>query len=92
MATPTLPIILPAGFIAVYGQGTSGIMPSGAVTPANVLFGSVYNIWAGGQTYVYGGDVVYWQDDKNIVRLATAGGTFTLLPARLVTKDNTEIT
>ena len=82
-----LPIILSPGMIAVYGPGTSGIMPSGQVTPQNVLFGSVYHIWAGGETYVYGNDTVYWQENENIVRLATAGGTFTILPARLVTED-----
>lgn len=83
----TLPITLPAGMIAVYGTGDTGMMPSGATIPTDYRFGSVYNIWAGGQTYVYGGDTVYWKESDTNVRLATAGGTFTLVPARLVTID-----
>lgn len=87
MAVPPLPITLSAGQIAVYGPGDSGIMPSGAVCPANFLFGTVYNIWAGGEVFVYGNDTVFWKADNTQVRLATAGGIFTILPARLATKD-----
>ena len=85
---PTLPIILPAGMIAVYGTGTKGVTPAGATLPDNFVFGSIYNVWAGGETYVYGGDTVYWKDDNTVVRLATAGGTYTILPAKLATVDN----
>ena len=83
----TLPITLSAGTIAVYGNGDKGILPSGAVIGDDFSFGSVYNIWAGGATYVYGGDVVFWKDGSELVRLATSGGNYTVLPARLVTKD-----
>lgn len=85
----TLPIVLSAGEIAVYGPGdTSGTMPSGSVIPSSFVFGTVYNIWAGGETYVYGGDVVMWKKGSEVVQLATVGGTYTILPARLVTQDS----
>lgn len=85
---PTLPIILPAGMIAVYGIGQKGATPAGATLPNNFVFASVYNVWAGGETYVYRGDVVSWEDNATYVRLATAGGTYTILPAKLATVDN----
>lgn len=83
-----LPIVLKAGTIAVYGPGSIGTMPSGAVLEPRYRFGTVYNIWAGGETYVYGGNVVYWEEGKQQARLATTGGNYTILPARLVTVDN----
>lgn len=84
---PTLPIILRAGMIAVYGIGDSGAMPSGAIVQSNFRFGTIYNIWDGGATYIYGGDVVMWKDGNEYTRLATTEGTYTILPARLATKD-----
>ena len=75
--------------IAVYGPGdNAGITPAGAVVPDSFLFGTVYNIWAGGETYIYGGDLVMWKKGDEVVRLATTGGDYTVLPARLVTVDN----
>jgi hypothetical protein len=87
-----LPIILPAGTIAVYGDGTisdaSNRMPSGALLSPDYRFGTIYHIWDGGATYVYGGDVVYWKDGAQQARIVTSDNlTFTLLPARLVTTD-----
>lgn len=84
---PTLPIILPTGYIAVYGIGNIGAMPSGAVIQENYRFGTIYNIWDGGAAYIYGQDVVFWKNGDEQTRLATAGGTYTILPARLVTID-----
>lgn len=89
---PTLPITLKAGTIAVYGIGDNADdgnarPPSGQLVPSNFLFGTVYNIWAGGETYVYGGNCVIWEQGTELVKLATAGGRYTILPARLVTKD-----
>lgn len=88
-----IPIILPAGMIAVYGDGTisdaTNRMPSGALLPPNYRFGTVYNIWDGGATYVYGGDVVYWKDGVEQARIVTNDNlTYTLLAARLVTTDS----
>ncbi len=84
-----LDIILPNGMIAVYGVGTTGTLPSGIVLPDNFRYGTVYHIWSGGETYVYGGDVVFWKEGSQECRLATATlDQFTIVPARLVTKDN----
>lgn len=90
-------IILPTGMIAVYGPGyqTAGGMgmPSGVILGDNFRFGTVYNIWDGGATYVYGGNVVWW-DETTVepARIVTQTlETYTLLPARLVTKDSTVI-
>lgn len=86
---PTLPVILVSGTLAVYGSGDiSGTMPSGAVVPPSFVFGTVYNIWAGGETYIYGGNTVMWKKGSEVVQLATVGGTYTILPARLVTQDS----
>lgn len=82
-----LPIILPSGTIAVYGVGQSGAMPSGVIVETTWRFGTIYNIWDGGATFVYGGDVVMWKDGNEYTRLATTEGTWTIIPARLVTKD-----
>ncbi len=89
---PTLPITLKAGTIAVYGAGreTSTELP----TPAGVnwgedyLMGTVYNIWSGGATYIYPNQVVTWKKGTEVCRIATQENiTYTVLPARLVTKD-----
>ena len=84
----TLPIILPSGYVAVYGIGGSGAMPSGAIVQSEFRFGTIYNIWDGGATYIYGGDVVMWKDGSELTRIATTTAVYTVLPARLVTKDN----
>jgi len=90
----SLDIILPAGIVAVYGSGQQAStpqtsLPSGIVIEPNYLVGTVYNIWDGGATYVYGGDVVYWKEGSEQARVVTAENlTYTLLPARLVTIDN----
>lgn len=86
----TLPV-LPAGFVAIYGIGTTGTMPSGIVIEPPLRYGTVYNIWDGGATYIYGGDVVFFKEDENYTRLATDGGRYTLIQARLVTKDSPAI-
>ena len=85
---PTLPISLPAGIVAIYGIGVTGRTPSGMLIEENFRYGTVYNFWDGGASYVYGNDVVVWEDSNSTVRLATAGGTYTIVPARLVTKDS----
>lgn len=91
---PALPTALSFGQIAVYGTGVQGATPqtatpNGIVLEPNYRYGTVYHVWAGGEPYVYGGDVVYWKDGDQIGRLVTQQNiTFTILPARLVTRDN----
>ena len=84
-----LPLILPMGFIAVYGTGTT-ISASGVsnTTPDGILrWGNIYNVWAGGETYIYGGDNVMFKETDVTVRLASGSAVYTILPARLVTKE-----
>lgn len=93
----SLPMILPVGMIAVYGDGRQAstpqtALPSGLVIPATWLAGTVYNIWDGGATYIYGGNVVSWEKGKEFTRVVTeANVTMTIIPARLVTIDNPAI-
>lgn len=90
----SIPTVLAAGTLAVYGIGAKATtpqtaMPSGLILEENYRYGTVYQIWDGGQPYVYGGDVVYWKDGNQISRLVTQENTtYTILPAQLVTKDN----
>ena len=82
-----LPIFLPNGYIAVYGAGST-VSPSGIsnITPQGVMrWGSVYQVWAGGETYVYGGDSVMFKETDVFCRLAYNTIPYTILPARLVT-------
>lgn len=87
MPFTTIPIVLPAGMISVYGWGyehsISGIVPDNI----NFKFGTVYQIWDGGATYVYGGDEVMWEEGTEQCKLAYGGKPFTILPARLATKQ-----
>lgn len=84
---PTVPFPLAAGYVLIYGTGIneslSGIIP----TDDNFKFGTIYQIWDGGSTYVQQGENVMFN-----VRLVTEtfyfnGAPYTMIPARLVTKD-----
>jgi hypothetical protein len=81
------PIILPSGVIAVYGVGLATASTSGFVPTEGYLFGVVDKVWDGGETFVYGGDSVLFSDKDVIERLTFTSGTYTLIPARLVTKE-----
>lgn len=89
----SFPIVLPAGMIAVYGMGVEQATPSGIHLDSGWRVGTVYNIWDGGATYIYGGDVVYWNEkERTYTRIVTEDNlTYTILPARLVTIDNPEV-
>lgn len=83
----TIPIVLPAGSILIYGwgyeQSSNGIVPNNTI----FKFGSVYQIWDGGAVFVYGGDEVMWKDGSETCKLAFDGKPFTQIPCRLVTKQ-----
>lgn len=84
----SLPFILSPGYIAVYGPGEWMTTPSGLTLPDNYRVGTVYDIWDGGAIYVYGGDAVYWKEDNTQIRVVSNEGiTYSVMPARLVTKD-----
>lgn len=83
----SFPFTLPVGMISIYGIGSDGITPSGIVLQPNQRYGSVYNVWDGGRTFVYGGDPVIWKEEDTYCRLVIGSAQYTILPARLVTKD-----
>ena len=87
----SLPMFLPVGVIAVYGTGTTQ-SPSGIQNTSEngkMRWGNVYQIWNGGEVFVYGGDNVMFNTDDIICRLAYGNIPYTIVPARLVTvQDN----
>lgn len=86
-APSSIPLTLPNGYILVYGWGSTESMSGVANNTPGFLFGSVYQIWDGGTTYVYGGDEVMWNDKNEFCKLTYSGVPYTMLPARLVTKQ-----
>lgn len=82
-----IPAVLPNGMVLVYGwghtQGISGIVP----TTQRFLFATVYQIWDGGEVFVYGGDNVMWKEGDEYCKLTYANNPYTMIPARLVTKE-----
>lgn len=89
----SLQIILPVGMLLIYGQGTeqsqTGIVP----TNTNIKFGTVYQIWAGGESWIYAGVTsIMFKENDVVCRLAVTennpNDVYTMLPARLVTKEN----
>lgn len=81
-----LPLILPEGVIAVYGRGTTS-SSSGVIATEGVLFGTVDKVWDGGEIFVYAGDSVMFNEKSIIGRVNYTSGTYTLVPARLATKE-----
>jgi hypothetical protein len=82
-----LPISLPAGHVLVYGMGTT-VSPSGVENTSasgGLRWGNIYQIWDGGETYVYGGDNIMFKETDVVCRLAYGGIPYTLVPARLAT-------
>lgn len=82
-----LPITLPNGVIAIYGDGVRE-SASGVIATEAYLFGYVDKVWDGGEVYVYGGDSVMFAKKDIIDRVVYTSGTYTLVPARLVTKED----
>jgi hypothetical protein len=86
----SVPIILPNGAVLIYGFGISRDGSEGLPTPTNTkfVFGTIYQIWDGGATFVYGGDQVMWKQGEEVCQLTYAGNPYTLINARLVTKQD----
>lgn len=84
-----LPIDLPNGVVAVYGMGTTvsstGIEIIDQKSP--IRFGQVYQVYAGGAVFVYNGDYVMFNNDEVVGRIVYQTVPYTLVPARLVTKE-----
>lgn len=84
-----LPIVIPSGYIVVYGESVtsnSGIV----VDSTRFRFGSVYQVWSGGETFVYGGDEVMFDKGNVEARLAYPQSeylNYNLIKADLATKQ-----
>ena len=80
--------------MAVYGNGsdftTDPPNPFGVVMPAGYKYGKVYNIWEGGSAFVSVNDIIMFreQDVEGRVTIATNNHSYTLVPARLATKQS----
>lgn len=86
----SFPIVLPSGYIAVYGTGSTS-NPSGITQPepnSDLRFGSVYHIWDGGAAYIYGGDQIMFKESDVFTRIISEEIPYTIIPARLVTKQD----
>lgn len=74
-----LPIALPQGYVLIYGEGTqtgiSGIVPNNS----NIRFGEIYQVWAGGQTFVYEGTSVMFEEKNVLCRLAWNNWPYTMI-------------
>lgn len=84
-----IPITLSVGQIAIYGMGTA-VSPSGiANTTANgvIKWGTVSQVWPGGETYIYGNDNVMFNENDVVCRLSYNDYPYTIVPARLATKQ-----
>lgn len=82
-------MILQAGQIAIYGTG-SNTSPSGIqniTEDGSLRWGNVYQIWPGGGTYIYGGDNVMFNNNDVVCRLSYNNIPYTIVPARLATKQ-----
>lgn len=87
---PSLPFTLKAGQVLVYGMGTD-VSPSGIsnISADGALrWGSIYQVWPGGETYIYGGDNVMFNENDVVCRLAYNNIPYTVVPARLATKQD----
>lgn len=84
-----LPINLPSGYVAIYGMGTDvSQIGIGLTSEQNkIRFGNVYQIWDGGAAFIYGGDSVMFKDNDVYDRIVYLGIPYTIIPARLVTKE-----
>lgn len=84
----SVPITLPSGYVLIYGR----YYPSnGGVYPDNDKwrFGTIYQVWDGGQVFVYGGDEVMFNTEAVLVTLNYNNNPYQMIPARLVTKQIT---
>ena len=80
---------MPNGIVAIYGMGTT-VSTAGIELldqQSRVRFGSIYQIYSGGAVFVYGGDNVMFSNDDVYCRVSYDGIPYTLIPARLVTKQ-----
>lgn len=85
-----LPITLATGQVAIYGTGTT-VSPNGLsnINADGILrWGSIYQVWPGGETYIYGNDNVMFNEKDVVCRIVSSANIpYTIIPARLATKQ-----
>lgn len=82
MASPivSLPFTLPQGKLSIYGLGVnnlSGLRPN----MPNIVFGTVNDVWAGGETYFYPGDWVLFDKSRADMVLYYGNDPYTIINA-----------
>lgn len=89
----SFPIKLQTGLVAVYGQGYNDTNPFGIIMPNNFKFGSIYNIWDGGSPFVTLYDIIMFREEDVNARIVTSpfNHNYTIVPARLATKQNVDV-
>ena len=86
----SLPFSLPNGVVSIYGMGSKE-SPSGATLineNSEIRFGYIDQIYSGAAVFVYGGDAVMFREDDVVERVLYNNYPYTLVPLRLVTKEN----
>lgn len=75
----SVPITLQEGQVLIYGRGTlegfSGLQAENQI----VKFGTIYQIWDGGEVFIYGGQSVFFNEKDVICRLAYNNYPYTLI-------------
>lgn len=74
----SVPIVLPDGVVLIYKIGNV-VSPSGMRTELDFKFASIYQVWAGGETFVYGGETVLYNSKDSVCRLSWDGDYYTMI-------------
>jgi hypothetical protein len=73
------PLSLQVGMAAIYGIGYEGITAQGVKPPAGFKIGSIYQIWDGGENYIYSGQAIFKEGDQ-YCRIVTSNNlTYTII-------------
>lgn len=89
----SFPIKLQAGLVAVYGLGYNDTSPFGVIMPNNYKYGTIYNIWDGGTTFMAVYDIIMFREQDVDTRIVVSpfNHNYTIVPARLATKQEVEV-
>lgn len=82
-----IPVILPTGTILVYGRGIEQSASGLVVEDTSIKFANVYQVWQGGEVFVYAGDNVMFGPNDVICTLAQNNIPYTMLKFSGVTKE-----
>ncbi len=89
----SLPIVLPTGYVLIYGEGMTRNNTGGTsqivADNTDFRFGTVYQIWSGGTPFIYGSGMVMFNNSDVQCRLLYNDYPYTLIhAARLaITED-----